>query len=558
MKRDAFTASAAAHDHDTDAAIPAPAGVVRPPLGLVSPVEVDAPSSSRGVLPGVSGKPRDRRRGKARLPRSLAVAEVLDALLACGRLGGDPVAAHLWLADASGRLQLVHAVGPLAPASFGTSPGNASLQRTLAKRRIRVGPLRHVTTIETHATIWRFALPVTSGDDHGVAALDFVPARRPRPKRMRRAVLSLRPYLKGALALRALQAESDAQGDLIDALASLAALSDPDAIIAECLRQAIVIARADSGSVMLVEEGTRTMRIAASVGLSAELAASTEVLEGEGIAGWVLATGEPVAIEDLDGSPRTLKHGRRSAVSAPLSDSAGILGVVNVARGGAHSRLGRTELQSIRSMGRFAAAMLRRARFSIHEREGYTSTLASLAAAMEERDPAAGSSTQRVVKLAAELASDLGFDEAHLEALRSASLLHDIGMGAAAEAVVASERELSAAEWSLLRTHPLVAVDAVSQVPALADAVPIIRHHHEHWDGTGYVAGLAAEEIPIGARVLAVADAYVAMTSQRPHRKAMSQGQALAEISSKAGTQFDPVVVRVLAERLLSSGDSAL
>jgi HD-GYP domain-containing protein (c-di-GMP phosphodiesterase class II) len=313
---------------------------------------------------------------------------------------------------------------------------------------------------------------------------------------------------------------------------------------------------ADAGSVMLLDPDSRTMRIAASVGLASDMVAATEVSEGEGVSGWVLATGQPMAIEDLDGaSPRSGEHGVRSAISVPLADSEGVLGVLNVARSGARGRLSRSDMEAIQSLGRFSAIVLRRARLASNDRERYFGTLTSLASAMEAREPGVGVSTQRVAELAVQLGAAMDVEERVLDALRTAALLHDVGMAAAGDTVNVSERPLSTFEWGMLKMHPLVAVDILEQVPALADVVPIVRHHHEHWDGSGYVAGLAAEQIPIGARILAVADAFVAMTSERPYRKALSTGQALAEMSSKAGSQFDPVVVRVLAERFIGESD---
>jgi HD-GYP domain-containing protein (c-di-GMP phosphodiesterase class II) len=151
----------------------------------------------------------------------------------------------------------------------------------------------------------------------------------------------------------------------------------------------------------------------------------------------------------------------------------------------------------------------------------------------------------------------LALTAAELETLRVAALLHDVGMSAAGETVEVSGRPLSTVEWGMLKMHPLVAVDILSQVPALAEVVPLVRHHHERWDGSGYVAGIAKDEIPLGSRILSVADAFVAMTSERPYRPSMSSGQALAELAAHAGTQFDPRVVRVFAEQVLESGTGA-
>jgi polar amino acid transport system substrate-binding protein len=118
-------------------------------------------------------------------------------------------------------------------------------------------------------------------------------------------------------------------------------------------------------------------------------------------------------------------------------------------------------------------------------------------------------------------------------------------------------RPLSTAERGMLKAHPVVAAEVLADVPALRAVVPIVYHHHEWYDGHGYVGGLAGEAIPQGSRILAVADAFVAMTSERPYRRAMTVGDALEELSEKAGTQFDPDVVAALRRALDARPDLA-
>ncbi len=557
MALDSSTVHTAAHDGEMDAASAATEVASRPPLGLVSP-SADT-STFELIHPAVQSRSKKARkkRGVKRAPRSLALPDVLAALLKCGRLGGEPVAASLWMLNpATNRLELIDSVGSVRPAPNEQIDRHSLMKRALEDQALVCGRLRRVTTLAAKTTVWRLVLPLAFTDGGGVGVLDFVSDSGDAPKRLRKAVRALAGYLSGALALRALQAEADSARDLADSLGSLASQIDPDTIVAECLARAMELVSADSGSLMLVDPSSRTMRIAASVGIETDTVASTEVSEGEGVSGWVLATGQPMAIEDLDRtSPRSGKRGHRSAISVPLSDSEGVLGVLNVARHESRGCLSRADMQAIRSLGRFSAIVLRRARLARNDRDAYFGTVASLAAAMEAREPGAAVSSQRVVGLALQLGVAMDVGERVLEALRIAALLHDVGMAAAGESVSVSGRPLSTFEWGMLKMHPLVAVDIIAQVPALADVVPIVRHHHEHWDGSGYVAGLAAEEIPVGARILAVADAFVAMTSERPYRKALSTGQALAELSSKAGSQFDPVVVRVLAEQSIGEAD---
>jgi HD-GYP domain-containing protein (c-di-GMP phosphodiesterase class II) len=131
-----------------------------------------------------------------------------------------------------------------------------------------------------------------------------------------------------------------------------------------------------------------------------------------------------------------------------------------------------------------------------------------------------------------------------------AGRLHDIGKVVVPEAVLLKDGPLTEGEWALIRMHPAVGADVVEKVPALRALAPMIRGHHERWDGKGYPDGLAGDQIPLGGRILAVADAYVTMTVGRPYRPAFHASWALEELRRGSGSQFDPAVVLAM-ERVL-------
>jgi putative nucleotidyltransferase with HDIG domain len=181
-------------------------------------------------------------------------------------------------------------------------------------------------------------------------------------------------------------------------------------------------------------------------------------------------------------------------------------------------------------------------------RELYFATLRALALALETKDPYARGTTDRVVTLATALGKEMGLDEHDMQSLEVAALLHDIGMSASGEVIAASSRPLSTFERGLLKLHPVLAAEILEEVPALQNVIPIVYHHHEWYDGRGYVVGLAGESIPLGARILAVADAYTAMTMDRPYRSALNAREARDELVRGSGTQFDPEVVRAFLD----------
>jgi HD-GYP domain-containing protein (c-di-GMP phosphodiesterase class II) len=132
--------------------------------------------------------------------------------------------------------------------------------------------------------------------------------------------------------------------------------------------------------------------------------------------------------------------------------------------------------------------------------------------------------------------------------LRVGGPLHDIGKLAVSDEVLCKEGRLDPDELAQIQQHPKIGARILLRMAALHEAIPYVLYHHERWDGQGYPSGKAGEEIPLEARVLAVADAFDAMTSDRPYRPALTHGEALAEVERCAGTQFDPEIARVFLE----------
>jgi putative nucleotidyltransferase with HDIG domain len=173
----------------------------------------------------------------------------------------------------------------------------------------------------------------------------------------------------------------------------------------------------------------------------------------------------------------------------------------------------------------------------------YLMTMEALAAAVEARDPYTHGHTERVGSYARVLAEALGLQPAEIEALQRACILHDIGKIGVEDLILNKQARLDADEELRMQRHPLIAVEMLKGIDFLEPVLPIIRHHHERWDGNGYPDQLHADEIPLGARILAVADAMDAMTSDRSYRRARTFEHAKAEILKGSGTHFDPEVV---------------
>jgi putative nucleotidyltransferase with HDIG domain len=178
-------------------------------------------------------------------------------------------------------------------------------------------------------------------------------------------------------------------------------------------------------------------------------------------------------------------------------------------------------------------------------------TIEALALAIEAKDRTTGAHLHRVKVFAMELARELHLSKEETEALSVASVLHDIGKIAIPEHILTKPGKLTREEFAKMKTHPVVGAEILEQVDFPYPVVPIVRAHHEKWDGSGYPDGLAGESIPIGARILAAVDYLDALASDRHYRQAIPLSEAMAKVSSEAGKSLDPRVVEVLAARYL-------
>jgi HD-GYP domain-containing protein (c-di-GMP phosphodiesterase class II) len=185
--------------------------------------------------------------------------------------------------------------------------------------------------------------------------------------------------------------------------------------------------------------------------------------------------------------------------------------------------------------------------------EAYLETIRSLAFVVEAKDAYTGQHLERCRVYGVALMRQLGVHDDYPDA-QYGFLLHDAGKVGVPERILGKPGPLTAAEWRVMRTHPLIGYQMVASIPFLKNCGEIVRCHHEMFDGAGYPAGLKREEIPLPARVFSVVDAFDAMTTDRPYRAAMSTERAMAELGRMAGTQFDPDVVAAflpVCERLL-------
>ena len=191
-----------------------------------------------------------------------------------------------------------------------------------------------------------------------------------------------------------------------------------------------------------------------------------------------------------------------------------------------------------------SARVLHRESLPYSDQESIVEIVMSLSKALEARDLSTGEHCRQITRLTERIAIDLGCSFHEVQAIRRAALLHDIGKIGIPDSILQKPGPLTEREWVIMKQHPEIGARILRMISGLSDVAQLVMVHHEHYDGTGYPLGLRGEEIPIGARILTVVDAFGAMITNRVYRPARSLSDAIDELQRCAGKDFDPVVVK--------------
>ncbi|HOO55291.1 MAG TPA: GAF domain-containing protein [bacterium] len=311
-------------------------------------------------------------------------------------------------------------------------------------------------------------------------------------------------------------------------------------------------------SVKLLDSMTQTLKVRVSRGLGDEYLGKDTTHLGEGISGLAAKSRKIVVIEDVNSDERVpqdhilRKLGIKSVICIPLITKQAVMGVLNLYTEKSHE-FTEDEKRLLGIFANQAASAIENARLFDSLRDSYLNTIQALSMAIDAKDRYTHGHSQRVSEISMMIGREMGLKADSLELLEYAADLHDIGKIGISEVIIGKKTKLTVDEYEIIKTHPLVGETIIEPVPFLQDARPVIRHHHERYDGFGYPDGLKGQEIPLLARIIHIADAYDAMTSDRPYRRALSHEDAIEEVKKHSGTQFDPKVVQSFL-RIFDSG----
>ena len=325
------------------------------------------------------------------------------------------------------------------------------------------------------------------------------------------------------------------------------------AMVAEVMEARIV-------SLMFFDEDGKDLVIRAAHGLDPETVANTRVRVGDSIAGWVAHTSEDLCVENVESDRRfrRMNHPQyetKSLLCVPLRVNGETVGVVNVNNKTTGAPFDTDDLSLLVAITRRVGVVIERV-CAAGASADVSTVLATLRAIVRARRMSLLPSSRGTFKVAIDLGRRLQLDEAELEVLGYVARVHDVGMLAIGEGLIGNARRWSEAERGQVEAHPQASVQILKPIEFASKVNQLILCHHEHVDGSGYPRGLKGEEIPLGARILAVLDAYESMTAGRPYREPFTPAEALDELRRCAGTQFDARVVDELARLLEDAGEA--
>ncbi|NCB37742.1 MAG: GAF domain-containing protein [Erysipelotrichia bacterium] len=313
---------------------------------------------------------------------------------------------------------------------------------------------------------------------------------------------------------------------------------------------ATVLGGVKTSSVILYDEETDSLQVMHYKG-SKNIASLQPIKPGEGIAGKVFTRGEPIIINDLSSSEPGSGVTGRSSICVPLRVKEKTIGVLSVSDKQSGDSFDNNDLNMLVTLAAQISVALYNAQLYEDLEASYFSAVRALANSIDAKDAYTRGHSERVAKYSMEIGKVMGLNPDELKNLHVGALLHDIGKIGIAEVIINKDSKLTEAEYLEIKTHPSRGASIIEPAKFLKEKVPLIKFHHERYDGKGYPDGLKGENIPLMARIVCCADSFDAMTSKRAYRDVMPLEDARNELIKCSGTQFDPRIVSAFLQVLL-------
>jgi HD-GYP domain-containing protein (c-di-GMP phosphodiesterase class II) len=348
------------------------------------------------------------------------------------------------------------------------------------------------------------------------------------------------------------RSEQEARLALLEEVArQVGTVSELAQLVEQITRMTQHTLRASASSVLLLDEEKQELFFRVAEGDAKSALKEVRINVGSSIAGWVARNGKPAIVNDVSKDPRHFKgidkatgFETKAMMCAPLLVHRKVIGVLEVLNKVDGSEFTEQDLETLVSVASTAAIAIENTRLHHSLKQECKSTIKALAAAIDAKDPYTSGHSQHVMEYALLAGASLSLSSQDLEVLEYAGILHDVGKIGIPDSILGKPGKLTEDEYGIIKRHPVISASILDGVQFLEAARTLVLYHHERYDGRGYPDGLKGEEIPLGARILAVADSFDAITSSRPYRAAMSAQEAIDELHRCTGTQFCPVAVQ--------------
>ncbi|NPA40379.1 MAG: HD domain-containing protein [Thermodesulfobacteria bacterium] len=306
----------------------------------------------------------------------------------------------------------------------------------------------------------------------------------------------------------------------------------------------------EAGSLLFYDEEKRELYFDVALGEKADKVKTIRLKLGQGIAGWVAEHKKPLIINDVQNDPRFFKDAdkksgfvTRNMVCVPVLIKDKLVGVIQ-AINKKNGEFTEEDLELLTALSHQIAVAIENARLYNELKETFFNVVFALADTIEKRDPYTGGHTKRVMTYSMAIGEEMGLDKKQLELLQLSAILHDIGKIGIKDEILLKRTKLTKEEYEIIKKHPVYGEEILKHIKQMKDVIPGVKYHHERPDGKGYPDGLKGDEIPLIAKIIAVADTFDAMTTDRPYRKGLPLEEAINELKRCSGTQFDPEVVK--------------
>ena len=301
--------------------------------------------------------------------------------------------------------------------------------------------------------------------------------------------------------------------------------------------------------ISFIDKESDSLIIKASRGLEENSLEEMNIKIGEGVSGWVAKRGEPMLVADYQNDIRFNKFKDihpfdvKNVLSVPFLGKKDIIGVLTLYNKIGEPQFNNEDFQILTALAGQLGTSIEVANLYETLSESYKNFIIVLANAIEARDQYTRGHIERVTKFAKSTAEEMGWEEEKIHEIEIGGILHDIGKIGVPDHILNKPGRLTDEEYEIIKTHPVIGSNMLKSMTSFDPAISYILYHHERYDGNGYPFKLKGNDIPLGGRIIAVADSFDAMTSHRPYRKGMNPKEAISELEKNRGSQFDPDIV---------------